>query len=55
MIGQGTITINAVARFKTYLLIAKGDVEEALHLVEKFSPKDRGRIDWLRETVRPAK
>ena len=43
---------DAVTRFKTYLLIAKGDVEKALRLVEKFSPKDRGRIDWLRELVR---
>jgi hypothetical protein len=45
---------NALMRFKTYLLIAEGDVEKALHLVEKFSPKDRDRIGWLREMTKAA-
>lgn len=43
---------DAVTRFQTYLLITKGDVEEALNLVERFSPRDRSRIGWLRELVR---
>ena len=46
---------DAVARLQFYLLLSDNDLERALFLVERFCPRDRKRIDWLRETARPAR
>ena len=46
---------NAVTRFKTYLLIAKGDVKKALDLQRQFAPKDMVHEALLRQSVKAAK
>jgi hypothetical protein len=46
---------NAVVRFKTYLLIARGDVDKTLAIQEKFAPKDMAHEALLRKILKATK